>query len=153
MIVIDPRSRSTFSHLSFSSSPCLIPVLSARVTSGSSQGEVTSFRQQSLDFIVSEKSCALARHRESFDDIAGLVFNRSHSTAFLKICLMTVSLRFTVTGFKRFPSSAFHFSICQVVICARGVSPNSEANSSTMYFPVSQTLVPAGKLAVLFRQL
>jgi hypothetical protein len=41
MIVIEPRSKSTFSHLSFSSSPCLIPVLSAGVTNGKSHGEVT----------------------------------------------------------------------------------------------------------------
>jgi hypothetical protein len=58
---------------------------------------------------------------------------------------MTVRRRFTVTGFNRSPDSAFHFSICHVVISAKGVSPNNAANS--LYFSASFENGPAFSLS------
>src|SRR3970282_539858 len=135
MIVIDPRSRLTFSHFMLNSSPCLIPVFNANVARGKSHGEVTCVSHTCSNRRISSR---LRNHVRSllmvnrFTAAAGLFFVRSHSTAFLNICLMTVSRLLTVARFNVLPCSPFHYSICHVVICASGVSPNRFAHSLTM---------------------
>ena len=80
----------------------LLIVLKANVTSGKSHGEVTCFSHSLSNPWISSRLRNLVRSlviANRLTAVAGFALVKSHSTAFLNICLITVNRRFTVARF------------------------------------------------------